>query len=76
MGFYGDSKLQAENGLWDLVKNQEEDSAKTKGGNQMKIWYPSSLYDLWSKCEGEFPVWRSWVKILVFPELSTISVRC
>ena len=29
-GFYGDSKLQAENGLWDLVKNQEEDSAKLK----------------------------------------------
>lgn len=36
-GFYGNSKLQAENGLWNLVKNQKENSTRSQGGNQMKI---------------------------------------
>ena len=68
-GFYGDSKLQAENGLWDLVKNQEEDSAKTKGGNQMKICIlrPCMIYG--PNAKGNFPrLAKLACKTPVFPE--------
>ena len=68
-GFYGDSKLQAENGLWDLVKNQEEDSAKTKGGNQMKICIlrPCMIYG--PNAKGNFPrLAKLACKTPVFPD--------
>lgn len=68
-GFYGDSKLQAENGLWDLVKNQEEDSAKTKGRNQMKICIlrPCMIYG--PNAKGNFPrLAKLACKTPVFPE--------
>ena len=60
-GFYGDSKLQAENGLWDLVKNQ--------GGNQMKICIlrPCMIYG--PNAKGNFPrLAKLACKTPVFPE--------
>ena len=47
-GFYGDSKLQAEKGLWELAPQ-----ASLKGCHE--DLHSPSLYDLWTKCEGKFP---------------------
>lgn len=68
-GFYGDSKLQAENGLWNLAKNQEENSAKSQGENQMKICIlrPCMIYG--PNAKGNFPrLAKLACKTPVFPE--------
>ena len=69
-GFYGNSKLQAENGLWNLVKNQKENSTRSQGGNQMKICIlrPCMIYgpnakgnfSRLAKLACETPVFPEW----------------
>ena len=63
-GFYGDSKLQAEKGLWELapqapLKGDVDrcDLPPFKGdrGGCHENLYSPSLYDLWTECEGKFP---------------------
>lgn len=68
-GFYGNSKLQAENGLWNLVKNQKENSTRSQGGNQMKICIlrPCMIYG--PNAKGNFSrLAKLACKTLVFPE--------
>ena len=68
-GFYGNSKLQAENGLWNLVKNQKENSTRSQGGNQMKICIlrPCMIYGPYAK--GNFSrLAKLACKTPVFPE--------
>lgn len=68
-GFYGNSKLQAENGLWNLVKNQKENSTRSQGGNQMKICIlrPCMIYG--PNAKGNFSrLAKLACKTPVFPE--------
>lgn len=68
-GFYGNSKLQAENGLWNLVKNQKENSTRSQGGNQMKICIlrPCMIYG--PNAKGNFSCLAKLAcKTPVFPE--------
>lgn len=68
-GFYGNSKLQAENGLWYLVKNQKENSTKSQGENQMKICIlrPCMIYG--PNAKGNFlRLAKLACKTPVFPE--------
>ena len=68
-GFYGNSKLQAENGLWNLVKNQKENSTRSQGGNQMKICIlrPCMIYG--PNAKGNFSrLAKLACKTAVFPE--------
>lgn len=68
-GFYGNSKLQAENGLWNLVKNQKENSTRSQGGNQMKICIlrPCMIYG--PNAKGNFSrLAKPACKTPVFPE--------
>lgn len=68
-GFYGNSKLQAENGLWNLVKNQKENSTRSQGGNQMKICVlrPCMIYG--PNAKGNFSrLAKLACKTPVFPE--------
>ena len=68
-GFYGYSKLQAENGLWNLVKNQKENSTRSQGGNQMKICIlrPCMIYG--PNAKGNFSrLAKLACKTPVFPE--------
>lgn len=68
-GFYGNSKLQAENGLWNLVKNQKENSTRSQGGNQMKICIlrPCMIYG--PNAKGNFSrLAKLDCKTPVFPE--------
>ena len=67
--FYGNSKLQAENGLWNLVKNQKENSTRSQGGNQMKICIlrPCMIYG--PNAKGNFSrLAKLACKTPVFPE--------
>ena len=69
IGFYGNSKLQAENGLWNLVKNQKENSTRSQGGNQMKICIlrPCMIYG--PNAKGNFSrLAKLACKTPVFPE--------
>lgn len=68
-GFYGNSKSQAENGLWNLVKNQKENSTRSQGGNQMKICIlrPCMIYG--PNAKGNFSrLAKLACKTPVFPE--------
>ena len=68
-GFYGNSKLQAENGLWNLVKNQKENSTRSQRGNQMKICIlrPCMIYG--PNAKGNFSrLAKLACKTPVFPE--------
>ena len=68
-GFYGNSKFQAENGLWNLVKNQKENSTRSQGGNQMKICIlrPCMIYG--PNAKGNFSrLAKLACKTPVFPE--------
>lgn len=68
-GFYGNSKLQAENGLWNLVENQKENSTRSQGGNQMKICIlrPCMIYG--PNAKGNFSrLAKLACKTPVFPE--------
>ena len=68
-GFYGNSKLQAENGLWNLVKNQKENSTRSQGGTQMKICIlrPCMIYG--PNAKGNFSrLAKLACKTPVFPE--------
>ena len=68
-GFYGNSQLQAENGLWNLVKNQKENSTRSQGGNQMKICIlrPCMIYG--PNAKGNFSrLAKLACKTPVFPE--------
>lgn len=68
-GFYGNSKLQAENGLWNLVKNQKENSTRSQGGNKMKICIlrPCMIYG--PNAKGNFSrLAKLACKTPVFPE--------
>lgn len=68
-GVYGNSKLQAENGLWNLVKNQKENSTRSQGGNQMKICIlrPCMIYG--PNAKGNFSrLAKLACKTPVFPE--------
>lgn len=68
-GFYGNSKLLAENGLWNLVKNQKENSTRSQGGNQMKICIlrPCMIYG--PNAKGNFSrLAKLACKTPVFPE--------
>lgn len=68
-GSYGNSKLQAENGLWNLVKNQKENSTRSQGGNQMKICIlrPCMIYG--PNAKGNFSrLAKLACKTPVFPE--------
>ena len=68
-GFYCNSKLQAENGLWNLVKNQKENSTRSQGGNQMKICIlrPCMIYG--PNAKGNFSrLAKLACKTPVFPE--------
>lgn len=68
-GFYGNSKLQAENRLWNLVKNQKENSTRSQGGNQMKICIlrPCMIYG--PNAKGNFSrLAKLACKTPVFPE--------
>ena len=68
-GFYGNAKLQAENGLWNLVKNQKENSTRSQGGNQMKICIlrPCMIYG--PNAKGNFSrLAKLACKTPVFPE--------
>lgn len=68
-GFYGNSKLQAENGLWNLVKNQKENSTRSQGGNQMNICIlrPCMIYG--PNAKGNFSrLAKLACKTPVFPE--------
>ena len=68
-GFYGNSKLQAENGLWNLVKNQKENSTRSQGGNQMKICILRPCMNYGPNAKGNFSrLAKLACKTPVFPE--------